>query len=140
LFFLLVPETLWNQDIDLDAAMNDQGEMMKGGRVGPAWLPWHRPKDFAALFWNPIAMVSSSNHDRCLDTLLMSLTLYHPLARPASFQSPCHPSTTDPSSLGPLVSPSSVPDCSKLLRTTLNRYQPVARTLLSDWAPCWANG
>jgi MFS family permease len=72
MFFLLVPETLWNQDIDLDAAMNDQGEMMKGGRVGPAWLPWHRPKDFAALFWNPIAMVSSSNHDRCVDILLMS--------------------------------------------------------------------
>lgn len=61
MFFLLVPETLWNEDIEMDAAMNDQGQMTKGGRVGPAWMPWHRPRDFASLFWNPIAMVSDGS-------------------------------------------------------------------------------
>lgn len=73
MFFLLVPETLWNPDIEIDATMNDRGEMTKGGRVGPAWMPWHRPKDFAALFWNPIAMVSSSHHvDRAYTPLMGS--------------------------------------------------------------------
>jgi MFS family permease len=66
MFLLLVPETLWNEDPDQrgsDVAMGDDRDgvvVVRQGRVGPAWFPWRRPKDFATLFTRPIAMASQS--------------------------------------------------------------------------------
>lgn len=77
LFFFVVPETLWTPTFSPVARLEsqeDQEESSKElsaaqtqdytldqsvteGKVGPAWMPWSRPKAFLSLITAPILMV-----------------------------------------------------------------------------------
>ncbi|KAJ9126278.1 hypothetical protein QFC24_002010 [Naganishia onofrii] len=65
MFTFFVPETLWVEDegqiaTEATHTVLDQGplgtEPVKSGKRGASWLPWHRPAEFGALAWSPIAM------------------------------------------------------------------------------------
>jgi MFS family permease len=68
MFTFLVPETLWVEDPVTDQqpvqAMRVEdgkktlnGQPIRSGKRGASWMPWHRPAEFGALAWSPIAMV-----------------------------------------------------------------------------------
>ncbi|KAL1409390.1 hypothetical protein Q8F55_003373 [Vanrija albida] len=74
LFFFVVPETMWNEeaaDTDshaeadkppaehVDAAAAEKsapGPIARSGRVGVAWWPWQRPREYLSLLVSPVIM------------------------------------------------------------------------------------
>ncbi|KAJ9118155.1 hypothetical protein QFC22_004059 [Naganishia vaughanmartiniae] len=66
MFIFLVPETLWVEDAAAqqpveamqveDGQKTLNGQPIRSGKRGSSWMPWHRPAEFAALAWSPIAM------------------------------------------------------------------------------------
>ncbi|KAJ9099748.1 hypothetical protein QFC21_003746 [Naganishia friedmannii] len=68
LFTFFVPETLWVEDngqaspgiMHVEEGEGTlSGEPVKTGKRGASWLLWHRPTEFGALAWSPIAMVGA---------------------------------------------------------------------------------
>ncbi|KAI5452524.1 hypothetical protein NCC49_000687 [Naganishia albida] len=62
MFVFLVPETLWVEDPvaqhepSQDSPLEDGKRTLNAGKRGSSWMPWHRPAEFGALAWSPIAM------------------------------------------------------------------------------------
>lgn len=65
MFLFLVPETLWNDDVpEAITSPSEKPEIETaevqapaGGHVGPAWMPWHRPGEYFAMFMSPVLML-----------------------------------------------------------------------------------
>mgnify|MGYP002718906708 CR=1 FL=1 len=78
LFFIIVPETLWNPDVETALTLtsgstleDDKGveqhvesaspasSPTTSGHVGAAWMPWQRPAEYMRIVLSPVLMVST---------------------------------------------------------------------------------